>query len=152
MRRIPVMLRPIGLAVSLAAGLAAVPAVSLAQDARKPTKIEIPASAIALEGIPKVRVEEGDSLATLRLLPPEEAEKERLVVRMRNGEFFWETRDNQPLRLNLSGEFTYLSTDPGHYIRLSRVGDTLTYVEHVEMDSRSVTWRGELRIVLGKKP
>lgn len=146
MQRIPVMLRPICLAL----GLAAAPSVSQAQNPPKPTRIEIPASAIALEGIPKVRVEEGDSLATLRLLPPEEADKERMVVRMRNGEFFWETRENQPLKLNLSGEFTYLSTDPGHYIRISRVGDTLTYVEHVEMDTRSVTWRGELRIVLGK--
>ena len=115
-------------------------------------KIEIPADAIRLEGIPRMRVEEEETRATHRILQPAEASKERLVVRVRNGEFFWETRDNQPLRLNLSGEFTYLSTDPGHYIRLSRVGDTLTYVEHVEMDSRSVTWRGEIKIVLGRKP
>ncbi len=126
------------------------PAISAAQSV--PMKIEIPADAIRLEGTPTVRIEEEEKRATHRVLQPAEASKERLVVRMRDGEFFWETRDNQPLKLNLSGEFTYLSTDPGHYIRLSRMGDKLTYVEHVEMDSRSVTWRGEIRIVLGRKP
>lgn len=146
MRHIQHILRPLGLAL----GLAAVPVLLPAQDAPKPTKVEIPATAIALEGVPKVRIDEGEARATHRVLAAPEAMRERLVVRVRNGQFYWETRDNQPLRLNLSGEFTYLSTDPGHYIRLSRVGDTLSYVEHVEMDSRSVTWRGELRIVLGK--
>ena len=116
MRRTHPFFRPAGLAMCL--GL--MPVLSAAQNV--PVKIEIPADAIRLEGIPRVRIEEE------------------------------ETRDNQPLRLNLSGDFTYLSTDPGHYIRLSRVGDKLTYVEHVEMDARSVTWRGELTIVLGKKP
>ena len=137
--------RPAGLVLSL--GL--MPVLSAAQNV--PMKIEIPADAIRLEGMPRVRIDEEETRATRRVLQPAEASKERLVVRMRNGEFFWETRDNQPLKLNLSGEFTYLSTDPGHYIRLSRVGNKITYVEHVEMDSRSVTWRGELTIVLGKK-
>ncbi|MEQ1895938.1 MAG: hypothetical protein ABL971_00965 [Vicinamibacterales bacterium] len=146
MRRLHLFIHPAGLAMCL--GL--LPVLSAAQNV--PMKIEIPADAIRLEGIPKVRIDEGETRATRRVLRPAEAAKERLVVRMRDGEFFWETREDRPLKLNLSGDFTYLSTDPGHYIRLSRVGDKLTYVEHVEMDSRSVTWRGELTIVLGKKP
>ncbi len=83
MRHIQYLLRPLGLAM----GLAAAAALSSAQNAPTSTKVEIPASAIALEGIPKVRIETGETKATRLVLPPDEARKARLSVSVRNGEF-----------------------------------------------------------------
>ena len=60
------------------------------------------------------------------------------------------TRGNRLLSLNSFGEFTYLSSQPGQYIRFARLNDKISYVEHVDSTSGSVTWFGELRIVVGK--
>jgi hypothetical protein len=79
-----------------------------------------------------------------------EAAEDQLVIRQVEGRFFWTSRDNRPLELRTSGGFTYLSADPGRYIRLRRINDRLSYVEHLETAEGSVTWWGELRIVLGK--
>jgi hypothetical protein len=35
-------------------------------------------------------------------------------------------------------------------VRLRRINEKLTYVEHLDMGSRSVTYWGELRVVLPK--
>jgi hypothetical protein len=51
--------------------------------------------------------------------------------------------------MNASEEFTYLSSDPGQYVRIARVNDRITYVEHVDTALGSITWWGELKIVLG---
>ena len=50
-----------------------------------------------------------------------------------------------------SGEFTYLSSnEPSRYVRVRRLNDRLTYIEHVDTALGSVTYWGELRIVIGK--
>jgi hypothetical protein len=67
-----------------------------------------------------------------------------------DGQFYWTTRGNRLLHLNSSGEFTYLSSEPGQYIRFTRLNDKISYVEHVDLALGSVTWFGELRIVVGK--
>ena len=54
------------------------------------------------------------------------------------------------LRLSSSGVFTYLSSEPGQYIRLTRLNDKISYIEHVDLGLGSVTWWGELRIAVGK--
>jgi hypothetical protein len=66
------------------------------------------------------------------------------------GQLYWATRDNRLLRVNSSGEFTYLTSDPGQYIRLTLLDDRISYAEHVDLTSGSVTWFGELRIIVDK--
>jgi hypothetical protein len=137
--------RAIGLAVAC---LGLVVPSGLSQE--KPQRVEIPAGATSLEGIPTVRIDSTEGATTRQVLNAAEAAKARLTVRVVDGQFYWTTRDNRLLRLNSSGEFTYLSSEPGQYIRFTRLNDKISYVEHVDLTSRSVTWFGELRIVVGK--
>ena len=138
------------------ASRAALAGVSLAvstrsgQETPRPRRVEIPADATSLEGIPTVRIDSAEGSTTRQVLDAAEAAKARLTVRVVDGRFHWTTRDNRLLRLNSSGEFTYLSAGPGQYIRLTRLSDKISYVEHVDLTSGSVTWFGELRIVVGK--
>ena len=45
-----------------------------------------------------------------------------------------------------SEPFTYLSAEPGTYVRYTRVNSQVTYVEHVQAVIGRVTWRGLLQI------
>lgn len=125
--------------------------LALAPPVRAQEAVPIPPEATTLEGVPAVRVDAGEDGTTRRVLGPAEAADDRLVVSVVDGRFYWTSRDNRMLRLESVGGFTYLSSsEPGRYIRFTRVNDRITYVEHVDMASRSVTWWGELRIVAGK--
>jgi hypothetical protein len=112
----------------------------------------IPAGATALEGVPEVRVDATPERVERHQLEGAEAAAERLKVAIVDGQYFWTSRGNRPMTLSATGDFTYLSSssEPGRYVRLRRVNDRIFYVEHVDMDPRSVTYWGELRIVLGK--
>jgi hypothetical protein len=129
---------------------AVLPSRSPGQDTAQPQKVEIPATATTLEGVPTVRIDSAQAGATRRLLTAAEASKERLTVTVVNGQFYWTSRGNRPLRLSLSRIFTYLSSEPGQYIRLTRLDDKISYVEHVDLGLGNVTWWGELRIAVGK--
>ena len=124
--------------------------ISLGQEPAKAQTVEIPETATTLEGIPTVRIDSAQAGATRRLLSGAEASKDRLTVTVVNGQFYWTSRGNRPLRLSSSGVFTYLSSEPGQYIRLTRLNDKISYVEHVDLGLGSVTWWGELRIAVGK--
>jgi hypothetical protein len=122
-----------------------------AQDAGTPKPVEIPASATTLKGIPSVRVESTQEGTTRRVLDPAEAAKEALTIKIVDGEFYWTSRGKEPLRLFSSGEFTYLSsTDPGRYIRFTRLNNSISYIEHVDTTFGSVAWWGTLRIEVGQ--
>ena len=97
-----------------------------------------------------MRIDSAEGTATRRVLDAAEAAKARLTVRVVDGQFYWTTRGNRLLRLNSAGEFTYLSSDPGQYIRFARLNDKISYVEHVDLAFGSATWFGELRIAVGK--
>jgi hypothetical protein len=120
------------------------------QEPPRAERVEIPLNATALEGIPKIRLDVAEGDATRRVLDAEEAAKSRLRVRVVEGRYYWTSRENRLLRWDSSGPFAYLSSEPGTYIRLTRLYDTLSYVEHVESASGSVTWWGELRVILSK--
>jgi hypothetical protein len=79
-----------------------------------------------------------------------EAAKNRLKVSVVDGQYRWSSRDNRPLQLLSSGEFTYLSSEPGSYIRLTRFNDRIAYVEHVDSRIGIITYWGELEIVVRK--
>ena len=130
--------------------LAVSPARSAAQETARPQKVEIPPGATTLEGVPKVKVESTEEGTQRRVLSTAEAVKDRLKVRVVNGQFYWASRGNRPLQLSSAGEFTYLASEPGKYIQITRLNGKISYVEHVDMTSKSVTWWGELRIVVGK--
>ena len=127
-------------------------AAAQGQDANQPRKVEIPATATTLEGIPTVRVDAAEGEAARQVLSAADAAKNRLTVTVVDGQFYWTSRGDRPLRLVSSGEFTYLSSEPGRYIRFTRLNDRITYVEHVDSAFGSVTWWGEMRIVLGTSP
>ena len=120
------------------------------QEAPQPQRVEIPANATSLEGIPTVRIDSAEGMASRRSLDAAEAAKAGLTVRVVDGQFYWTTRGDRLLHLNTSGEFTYLSSEPGQYIRLTRLNDKISYAEHVDLNSGSVTWFGELKVVIGK--
>jgi hypothetical protein len=137
------------IALALAASGILAPA-ALAQGRGGPGTVQIPANAIALEGIPTVRVDSAVGDTTRRVLSQHEATNSRLVVNIVDGKYYWTSRDNHRLRLDASGPFTYLSSEPGSYIRFTRIDDKVAYVEHVDMPLGSVTWWGELEIILKK--
>jgi hypothetical protein len=114
------------------------------------TVLDLPAGAKTLEGIPRVQVETTENTTTRRVLEPADAARKHLTIRLDDGRYFW-GRDSRPLNVVTSGGYIYLSSaEPGKYIRLRRINDRLTYVEHVDMGLRSETYWGELRIVLGR--
>lgn len=119
-----------------------------AQDAQPQV---IPPNATALEGVPAVRVETTPEATTRHRLDPAEAAKSRLRIRIKEGGFYWSSRDDRRLTLTGAGEFIYLSsTEPGRYVRIRRLNDRLTYVEHVDTARGTVTYWGELRVVVGQ--
>jgi hypothetical protein len=137
-------------AVQLMAGLVLLmvgAGAALAQEAR-PQSVEMPAEATALEGTPTVRIDSVEGSTTRRVLGESEAATQPLAIRIVDGEFYWTSRDNRRLRLSTAGEFTYLSSEPGKYVRFTRLHDRISYVEHVDTELGSVTWWGELRIVV----
>jgi hypothetical protein len=132
---------------------AVVLAVTLAYGAAAPRAAgQIPAGTTALEGTPQSRVETSADRTTREALKGDEATRRQLRIRVDNGRFFWSSRHDEPLSLTAAGEYTYLSSnEPGHYVRIRRINDRLTYVEHLDTPVGSVTYWGELRIVLGKR-
>lgn len=139
-----------GAMVVLIACLGATVSGASSQESARPQSVQIPATATTLEGIPTVRIESTDRSTERRTVGAAEAAKNRLTIERVNGQFYWTSRGNQRLRLNSSGEFTYLSAEPGKYIRLTRINDTISYVEHVDSALGSVTWLGELKIAVGR--
>jgi hypothetical protein len=116
-----------------------------------PEGILVPPNAVAIEGTPVVRVDATEDHVARQLLTEREVAQNRLRIRVENGRYFWASRGNRPLTLTSSGEFIYLeSSEPGQYVRFRRVNDRLSSVEHVDMAQGSVTYWGELRIILGK--
>lgn len=110
----------------------------------------LPAGTIRLEGLPHVRVDTSETTTTRHVLAPAQAAGDRLTIRVDGNRYFLGT-STRPLSVERSGDFIYLSsTEPGKYIRLRRVNNRLTYVEHVDQGARSVTYWGELRVVLGR--
>jgi hypothetical protein len=112
----------------------------------------IPATATQLQGTPTIKVEVTEAGATRRSLSPQEAAAETLSIRVRDGRLFWTRAGGAPLTLTTAGDMTYLSsaTEPGRYVRLRKMNDRLTYVEHLDLGSRSVTYWGEMRISLAR--
>lgn len=121
-----------------------------AQTPVNPQLVDIPRTATTLEGVPTVRIDSTEKGATRRVLTDSEAKQNRLSVRVANGQFYWTSRDNRPLRLDFTDGFTYLQDKPGSYIKFTKVDDKITYVEHVDHGLESITYWGELRVVVGK--
>jgi hypothetical protein len=135
----------------LAAALCAVVLFGLSANGQQPTPIVVPPDATALEGLPTLRVDATWDATTRRQLDSEEAAASRLRIRVKDGTFYWSSRDDRQLTLSHTGDFTYLSsTAPGQYVRIRRLNGRLTYVEHVDNEFGSVTYWGELRIILGR--
>jgi hypothetical protein len=112
-------------------------------------RVEIPAAAATLEGTPTVRIDSDQGTTTRTVLDTAEAARSRLIISRIDDQFYWTSRENRPLRLESSEAFTYFVSEPGKYIRITRMNDRISYVEHVDLASGDVTWWGELKIVLG---
>ena len=111
----------------------------------------LPKEATTLTGSPTVRVDTTPEGTSRRQLTAAEAKEHGLKISIVNGRYFWTNRQNEPLTVRQSGEFTYLSSkDPGQYVRFRRINDRLAYVEHLDMGLGSVTYWGELQISLDK--
>jgi hypothetical protein len=121
-----------------------------AQGTSEPQRVQLPAGAATLEGIPTVRIDTSQQSAARKVLTPAEAKQHPLTISKMGGQYYWASRENKLLQLNSSGPYTYLSAEPGSYIRFTRINDRIDYVEHVDSPLGSVTWWGELRIAAGK--
>jgi hypothetical protein len=125
--------------------------VSAALGQTAPGEARIPSDAVALEGTPVVRVDATRDHVTRQPLAEPEMTRNRLRIRVENGRYFWASRGDVPLTLTSSGEFMYLeSSEPGQYVRVRWINDRISYVEHLDMAHGTVTYWGELRIVLRK--
>jgi hypothetical protein len=121
-----------------------------AQPSRLPDEPAFPRTTTALEELPQVRIDISKDSLSRRELYATESVSSRLTIAIVDGRFYWGDRPGRPLTVSTSGGFTYLrSHGPGRYVRFHRVNGSLTYVEHVDMGNRSVTYWGELRILLG---
>lgn len=131
--------------------LTSVALVAASAAARAGQTLPIPANASALEGTPTVKVEATQEGAKRRTLTRAEAAAETLAISVVDGRYYWASQGNRPLTLTSSGDMIYLSSvEPGRYVRIRTLNDRLTYVEHLDMGSHSVTYWGELRIALKK--
>jgi hypothetical protein len=122
-----------------------------AQATADPQRVQLPAGGATLEGIPTVRIDTSQGGATRKVLTAAEAKQDRVTISKVDGQYFWASRQNKLLQLNSSGPYTYLSAEPGSYIRLTRINDRIDYVEHLDSPLGSVTWWGELRVVVGDR-
>ena len=112
----------------------------------------IPKDATVLEGVPAVRLDVTDRGTKRQALDRKNAAAEALKIEAVDGRYYWVSREKQPLTVTTSGEFTYLtSNEPGKYVRFKKLNDRISYVEHVDMEFGSVTYWGQLRIVVGKQ-
>lgn len=103
---------------------------------------------VTLEGMPTVKVETSEDGTARQQLNPQEAAQHPLRLRFKDGTPFGQ--GNDPLQIRVSDGFTYVTTKPGSYIRLRRLNDRITYVEHLDQGPKSVTYWGEIRLGLGK--
>lgn len=106
-----------------------------AQEPSQLRRVDIPTTGVALKSIPVVRIDSAEGTTTRRVRGAADSARDRLWAK---------TVD--------SGAFTYLSAEPGKYVRVTPLGDRIAYVEHVDLALGSVTWLGELRIVAGARP
>ena len=150
MRAVLSLVRKARAAACAIAILATLGTLSSAQEGPK-DNLRLPQKATALEGLPEVRIDVTRDRTSRRELDPAEAAKSPLSIRITDGLFYWASHGNRPLASTSSGEFTYLSSaEPGRYVRIRRLNDTLTYVEHIDTEFGSVTYWGELRVVIGQ--
>jgi len=120
------------------------------QDLGLTSRVELPAFATALEGIPNTLVTSDSEGTKTVQLSREDVAKTRLLVTIVNGKYYWACRENRPLELRPSGSFTYLFNGPEGYIKFSRFGNKIVYMEHVSMFLTTLTYWGELKIVTGR--
>jgi hypothetical protein len=112
----------------------------------------VPDNATALHGLPTARLDATSEGVKRQKLDLDQAANQALQIKIVDGRYYWTSRENLPLTLTTSGGFIYLtSTEPGKYVRFRRINDRLLYVEHVDKEFESVTYWGELRIVVGNK-
>ena len=147
------MLRMMRAALFIGALILLVPGSSrtvVAQNGAPP--VVIPPNATELDGVPDVKVETTQSDTKRSTLDAAERTRNRLRINVgADGRLHWTSRDDVVMTMSSAGDYLYLSTaEPGRYVRIRQLNDKLTYVEHVDNGSGSVTFWGELRIVVGK--
>ena len=86
---------------------------------------------VALKRVPVAGIDSTDGVA-IRRMPGAAEVRERLRAKAVAG-----------------GAYTYLSSEPGKYVRVTRLTERAAYVERVDLELGSVTWLGELRVVAG---
>lgn len=117
-----------GLVVVFGAVLAVAvwPSAVRAQQPTRPEPAQPRAGAVTLQDLPRVRIDDADGASHDRVPDPGKA--------------------GRPA----PGAFTFLSGTPGSYRRVARITDRVSYVQHLENGQRYVSFRGGLRIALGK--
>ena len=115
-----------------------------------PDSVVIPRAATALDGIPTVLISSDGDTTEKQSLSGAEATKNRLLITVVNGQFYWASRGNRPLQLLGSGAFTYLYEGPGAYIKFTKLGNKIVYMEHANISLSTLTYWGELKIITGK--
>jgi hypothetical protein len=140
----------IGRITAVLVGLGLLAGVAVSQTHAPDAEAQIPPNATALEGIPQIRVDVTQGGVTRRQLGAAEAAKDRLTIKIIDGRLY-RAGEERPLVVTSSKDFVYLSSvEPGNYVRVRKLDDRYSYIEHMDMPFGSVTFWGELRIVIEK--
>jgi hypothetical protein len=109
--------------VGILATVLALPVTALAQQAAPSAPVAPRGSAVSLQDLPRVRIEDADDASHNR------ARKTRTPE---------------------AAAYTFLSATPGTYRRVTRLTSRLAYVEQLERSQRYVTFQGGLRVAVGR--
>jgi hypothetical protein len=118
----------LGLVVALGAALviAALPATVEAQQVSRPEPGQARTATAAPQEPPRVRIEDANGASHGRAADPKKAGRSE------------------------HADYTFLSSTPGSYARLTRITGRVSYLEHLERGQQYATFRGGLRVALGK--
>jgi hypothetical protein len=112
--------------IGVVLAVVALPAAVPAEQGTQPARVEPRGSAVSLQDLPPVRIDDADGVSHSRV------------------------SDSKKTRRPEIGAYTFLSSTPGSYRRVTRITSRLSYIEQLERSQRYVTFQGGLRVALGK--
>ena len=109
-----------------ALAVAGLPLIVWAQEAAPSTPVAPQPGTVTRQDLPRVRIDDASGASHGRVSGATKARRPELRA------------------------YTFLSSTPGSYARDTRISDRFFYVEHLEQGPQYVTFRGGLRVALGK--
>ncbi len=97
-----------------------------------------------LECIPEVKIQSTKTQQAKSKLNHVDAEKNRLIIGIINGQYYWETRKNTILAKSSSGIYDNYISSSG-YVKVENAGENKAYIEHVHLGLATMTYWGHCK-------